>query len=109
MSKFYKYMSTVPKLFVFDLDSCLWTPEMYQTGGKKFKTEAKSGDARCCKDVLVRLMGDSRAILFELITQPQFEHSKLAVASRGDSERHEKGWAKDCLAKMRIGPKLDEG
>ena len=32
---------------------------------------------------------------------------KLAIASRGDSERHEKGWADDCLTNMRIGPHLD--
>ena len=37
----------------------------------------------------------------------QFFQFQLAIASRGDSERHEKGWADECLQKIKIGPNLD--
>ena len=36
---------------------------------KPFKTDKKSGNVRSCKDVLVRLMNDSRDVLYDLYTQ----------------------------------------
>ena len=78
---------------------------MYQTGGKPFSTDKRTGNIRSSVDV--RLMGDARDILYELKTFEKFQKSKLAIASRGDAARHEPGWADDALQKFKIGPNRD--
>lgn len=100
-------MSQTPAMIVFDLDSCIWTPEMYQTAGKPFSTDGKTGNVRCKNGTIVRLMGDVREILSELRTEMLYKDSIIAIASRGDSAGSEMGWADDCLSKFRIGAELD--
>lgn len=54
-----QYLEMLPKLFVFDLDNCVWFPEMYQLwgGGSPFR-EGKNGDLADCSGERVYLMGD---------------------------------------------------
>ena len=87
---------SVPKLFVFDLDNCVWFPEMYQLwghGGAPFR-KGKDGDLLDRGGERVYLMGDVRNIISELKTAPKYAESKVAIASRCD----EPDWAEECLS-----------
>ena len=95
----------LPKLFVFDLDNCVWFPEMYQLwgGGSPFR-EGKNGDLADCSGERVYLMGDVRNIMSELKNDPKYADCKVAIASRCD----EPSWADECLNLFKIndGSKL---
>ena len=91
---------SVPRAVAFDLDGCLWDPEMYElwsSGGSPFK---KEGD--CLVDrggVSVHLMGDARFVLKQLGTDIKFQNTHVATCSSCD----EPSWARECLEKFEIG------
>ena len=78
-------MSVIPKMFVFDLDGCVWEPEMYEMwgGGSPFTTQ-KNGNVKDKKGEEVFFLGDVRNILYELHTDPKFKDSIVGVASTCD-------------------------
>ena len=77
-------MTSVPRAVAFDLDGCLWDPEMYElwsSGGSPFR---KEGD--CLVDrggVAVRLMGDARHVLKQLCTEDKFQNNDEETKGRG--------------------------
>ena len=57
---------SVPKLLVFDLDGCVWEPEMYEligNGGSPFTINIEDGNLTDTSGNLVELMGDVRKIM----------------------------------------------
>eukprot|EP00123_Amoebidium_parasiticum_P006444 comp17394_c0_seq1/m.16721 comp17394_c0_seq1/g.16721 ORF comp17394_c0_seq1/g.16721 comp17394_c0_seq1/m.16721 type:complete len:192 (-) comp17394_c0_seq1:100-675(-) len=92
----------MPGLVVFDLDATLWYPEMYHlwgSGGAPFRLNKKNGNVVDRSGTEVYLMGQSRQILHELKTKPQWMHTRVAVASSTD----EPEWARECLALIEVG------
>eukprot|EP00457_Paulinella_chromatophora_P008240 gb/GEZN01008270.1/.p1 GENE.gb/GEZN01008270.1/~~gb/GEZN01008270.1/.p1 ORF type:complete len:441 (-),score=75.63 gb/GEZN01008270.1/:40-1362(-) len=89
----------VPELFVFDLDDCLWTPEMYTL--YELPHEAVIGDlngrgkgvlgVRSGNDV-IRLHPGALQVL-QLIADGAFPHSRMAVASSANTPL-----AEECAA-----------
>ena len=93
-------MSSLPRAVAFDLDGCLWDPEMYElwgSGGSPFKKDGEDVVDRGGSQVT--LMGDAREILTELGTSKRFQNTHVATASSCD----EPEWAHECLAKFEIG------
>ena len=90
-----------PKVVVFDLDGCVWYPEMYMLwgGGSPF-TQCSGGDLADASGTKTYLMGAVRQIFHELNTDPSWAGTKVAVASSCD----EPAWARECLKKFRVGP-----
>jgi magnesium-dependent phosphatase 1 len=92
---------SVPRAFAFDLDGCLWDPEMYELwggGGSPF-TKKNNGDVIDAAGNTVSLMGDARYVLTMLGTNEMFKNSHVATASSCD----EPSWAHECLEKFEIG------
>jgi len=92
---------TVPKVLVFDLDGCVWDPEMYELwgkGGSPFKV-LKDGNLSDRSGTTVRLLGDIRKIMNDFKTDPTWSSSVIAVASSCD----EPDWARECIQKFAIG------
>eukprot|EP01065_Artemidia_motanka_P007069 TRINITY_DN13473_c0_g1_i1.p2 TRINITY_DN13473_c0_g1~~TRINITY_DN13473_c0_g1_i1.p2 ORF type:complete len:125 (+),score=19.29 TRINITY_DN13473_c0_g1_i1:28-402(+) len=78
-----RVMSARPRVVVFDLDGCVWYPEMYHLwggGGAPFK-QAAGGDLTDNAGTNVRLMGDVRAIMTSLHRDAQWKGTAVAVAS----------------------------
>lgn len=86
------FASNVPLLIVFDLDFTLWYPEMYELAGAPFKRN-KQGVVTDRAGEKVSLFDDVHDILHEIHTSPQYEESRIAVASR----THYPKWAKSCM------------
>ena len=62
----FRNMSQIPKALVFDLDGCVWDPELYQLmGGSPFKS-LPNGDVEDSSGEKIYLMGDVRTIMNEL-------------------------------------------
>lgn len=100
-----KEAKTVPKAIIFDLDGCLWTPEMYEIlyfmsgKGSPFKKDPKSDlNLLTCDNKPVRLLGDVRSIFEDLYTLPYFEDVRIGISSRTD----EPNWARELLAKFEV-------
>ena len=78
-------MSKLPKVLVFDLDGCLWEPEMYEllygTGGAPFHIEKDGNLTDKCGNHIT-LIGDVRDIMYELKTNPKWTNTKVAIASK---------------------------
>ena len=72
----------MPRAVVWDLDGCVWDPEMYQLwgGGAPF-TKKKDGDLIDARGTNVRLLGDVRSIMAELKSDPRWRHTAVACAS----------------------------
>lgn len=92
---------SLPKVVVFDLDGCLWAPDMYMLwgGGAPFAVR----DDRDLDDTFgkrVHLLGDVRNILHQLSTATEWEGVVVAVASCTD----EPEWARECMRKFEVGP-----
>jgi magnesium-dependent phosphatase 1 len=90
-------------MYVFDLDGCVWDPEMYQLwgGGAPFAPDAKNeGDLLDCKGQMVSLMADVRRIWRMLHEDPAYAGARVAVASCCD----EPAWADECLSKFTVAP-----
>ena len=90
---------TLPELIVFDLDNCVWFPEMYQLwgGGAPFK-QKPDGDLTDKSGERVYLMGDIRNIMNELKNDSKYSNVEIAIASCCD----EPTWADECLTKFKI-------
>ena len=92
---------TLPKILVFDLDGCVWCPEMYELwggGGSPFKV-MKDGNLSDRSGTVVRLLGDVREIMSEFRHDPKWSDSVIAVASSCD----EPSWARECIQKISVG------
>ena len=92
----------LPKVLVFDLDGCVWNPEMYELmwgrGGAPFKVRP-DGDLEDSDGELIYLMGDVRSIMRELKTDSKWSAVKIAIASKCN----EPNWAHECLDKFDLG------
>jgi len=94
----------LPRCLVFDLDGCVWDPEMYElwgNGGAPFK-QNKDGTLSDRAGTRVRLLGDVKNIMNEFATKPQWKQCKICVASSCD----EPAWARECISKFDIGDGL---
>jgi magnesium-dependent phosphatase 1 len=91
-----------PRLIVFDLDGCLWKPEMYELAwqGMNHSPFEPIRDGTFMKsrlDSVVRLFGDIPEILDEIVLNEQeWSGTQLAISSRTDEPQ----WAKELLAKF---------
>jgi len=90
----------LPKCVVFDLDGCLWYPDMYMLwgGGAPF-TPQPDGTLRDRKGEVVTLHSGVCAVMNELADDPKWKGTTVAVASCCD----EPSWGRECLAKFGIG------
>ena len=92
---------SVPRAVAFDLDGCLWEPEMYELwggGGSPF-AKKDNGDLVDKAGNTVMLIGDARSILTQLATDDKFKNTHVATASSCD----EPEWAHECLGKIELG------
>mmetsp|Transcript_9254 Transcript_9254/g.22994 ORF Transcript_9254/g.22994 Transcript_9254/m.22994 type:complete len:254 (-) Transcript_9254:98-859(-) len=102
--------SQLPKAVVFDLDGCLWTPEMYEIlyfmGGRgaPFREDPDSSDGSLLTvgDQPVKLLGDVKSLFRELHSGPQYSSVKIGVSSRTD----EPDWARELLEKFLVDEKV---
>lgn len=94
----------LPKVVVFDLDGCVWDPEMYElwgSGGAPFKLRS-DGNLSDRSGTIVRLLGDVKNIMKEFKTDDKWSDSIIAVASSCD----EPTWARECIKKFPVDDKL---
>lgn len=101
----------MPKVVIFDLDGCLWSPEMYEINF--FMGARGSPFSRDPTDTLnllteggesVKLLGDVRDVMQILYTQEEFNNVKIGISSRTD----EPEWARELLQKFIIPLNSDE-
>jgi magnesium-dependent phosphatase 1 len=75
-------MNKIPKILVFDLDGCVWNPEMYELmwgpGGGPFKVRP-DGDLSDKSGEHIYLMGDVRKIMDELKHDAKWSETKVAI------------------------------
>ena len=90
--------AAVPKLIGFDLDGCVWSPEMYELwgGGAPFRREAVCNELKDKNWNTVRLLAATENIMHALHTDPRFAATKVAWVSCCDEPR----WAAECLDKF---------
>jgi len=101
----------LPKVLAFDLDGCVWDPEMYElwgSGGSPFALRS-DGDLTDSGGTAVRLMGGAtgvRAVMNELATDAKWRGARVAAASCCD----EPSWARECIGKFVLaeGRALDD-
>ena len=70
----------LPSLIVFDLDACLWSPEMYELGTTPSAYCSKRGGVTAGRDT-IRLFPGAQAVLQRLATDNAFADVQIAVAS----------------------------
>ena len=87
----------LPSLIVFDLDACLWSPEMYELDKAPTTWDAKRGGVKAGQDT-VTLYPGARETLLRLLTDPTFQGCKIAAAS----STTEPAYAKKCLEQTPI-------
>ena len=87
----------VPSLFVFDLDACLWSPEMYELDSAPTTYDLKRGGVKAGRDT-VKLYPGAHTVLRRLLTEDQFKNCKIAAAS----STTEPAYALTCLEQMPI-------
>ena len=92
-------MTVRPKAVIFDLDGCLWYPDMYMIwgGGAPFKV-ADDGSLLDKKGARVVMLGAVPEILTELNNDPAWSNTVVGIASCTD----EPSWAQECLRKFRL-------
>ena len=91
----------LPKVLVFDLDGCVWDPEMYELwggGGAPFNVQ-KDGTLSDRAGTIIQLLGEVRQIMFEFKSDAVWSSSVIAVASSCD----EPTWARECIQKFPVG------
>ena len=93
----------LPRCVVFDLDGCLWYPEMYELswdrGGAPFSRD-DAGNIRDRRGCVVRLHDGVDAALTELAMEAEWRGVVVAVASCCDVPP----WAFELLGKFEFGP-----
>jgi hypothetical protein len=104
--------SFLPSMIVFDLDDCLWTPEMHELPGLPSIPIEGSLDNHKMRGVVglkvprngptVFLFDGARKALHELATNPQYEGVILATASSS----LEPSYSYACLERIEILPGL---
>ena len=90
----------LPKVLVFDLDGCVWNPEMYELwggGGAPFKLQS-DGNLKDRGGTVVSLIGDVKNIMREFKMDPKWSEAVIAVASSCD----EPSWARECIKKFPV-------
>lgn len=92
-----------PRIIVFDLDGCLWRPEMYELlwDGPVHSPFAPGDPTDLTKlksklGTTVSLIGDVASVLDELHLEPAWAHVDLGISSRTD----EPTWARELLRKF---------
>ena len=96
----------LPRALVFDLDGCLWAPEMYELwgrGGAPF-TLTKNGNLKDRGGEEIELLGDVRNIMLELKTDEKWKDTVIGVASTCD----EPSWARECIEKVEKFPRKSQ-
>jgi magnesium-dependent phosphatase 1 len=93
-----------PALIVFDLDACLWEPEMYQIS-RPTVYDAKRGGVIAGRDT-VRLFPGTAAVLRRFLpgVDPRLAEVCVAVAS----STTEPGYARICLEALLVDPSRGE-
>ena len=96
-------VANLPKCVVFDLDGCLWSPEMYELswerGGSPFNYDA--GVMRDRRGCVISLYSGVDLALTELANEKKWQGVNVAVASCCDVPP----WAFELLGKFEFGPK----
>lgn len=90
---------TLPKLIVFDLDACLWSPEMFELSSAPTKYDSKAGGVKAGHET-VTLFPGAAAVLRTILTNDTFSSVKIAVAS----STTEPAYAKRCLEELPLDP-----
>ena len=80
-------------MVVFDLDFCLWSPEMYELSGAPFQKHP-DGTVTDRRGQEVTLFPGAKAALVELATDPRWSETLVGYASRTDQPE----WAEECLS-----------
>jgi magnesium-dependent phosphatase 1 len=95
----------LPKAIIFDLDGCLWTPEMYEIlffmGGMGSPFREDPNDALnllTSGNNPVRLLGDVRSVFLDIYTEPHLRDVQIGISSRTD----EPDWARELLTKFKV-------
>jgi hypothetical protein len=101
---------SLPTMIVFDLDDCLWSPEMHELPGMPSIPVEGSLDKDNLKGVVglkvpkshstVSLFDGARRTLYELATNPKYEGIILASASSS----LEPSYSHACLERLEILP-----
>ncbi|OWY95507.1 Magnesium-dependent phosphatase-1 [Phytophthora megakarya] len=95
----------VPRLVVFDLDYTLWQPYIDVLNGGPFKKTHNPGVVLDRYDEELSLLPDVQKVLNVIETDPQFEGTKVAIASRtGEIQA-----AKECMGLIEVSIKKGEG
>eukprot|EP00927_Polykrikos_kofoidii_P028169 TRINITY_DN24632_c0_g2_i1.p1 TRINITY_DN24632_c0_g2~~TRINITY_DN24632_c0_g2_i1.p1 ORF type:complete len:211 (-),score=31.42 TRINITY_DN24632_c0_g2_i1:55-687(-) len=92
----------LPKCVVFDLDGCVWHPDMYMLwngGGAPFQ-QRPDGTLEDCGGNTVALHSGVRAAMNELVDDEKWSGVTVAAASCCD----EPTWAHECLQKFVLNP-----
>eukprot|EP00747_Dinoflagellata_sp_TGD_P218020 gnl/TRDRNA2_/TRDRNA2_90335_c0_seq1.p1 gnl/TRDRNA2_/TRDRNA2_90335_c0~~gnl/TRDRNA2_/TRDRNA2_90335_c0_seq1.p1 ORF type:complete len:197 (+),score=29.65 gnl/TRDRNA2_/TRDRNA2_90335_c0_seq1:64-654(+) len=89
--------SVLPGLIVFDLDACLWTPEMYELRCAPTQYDEKRGGVAAGSET-VRLFPGAAAVLRRIRTDGNFASCKIAVAS----STTEPAYAATCLESLPV-------
>ena len=91
---------SLPAAVVFDLDGCVWSPDMYMLwgGGAPFTGPDDDGNLADSRGQRVRMLGAIPEILSELKTDPKWKDTFVAVASCTD----EPDWAQECMRKFQL-------
>eukprot|EP00980_Cylindrotheca_fusiformis_P009620 scaffold2125_cov126-Cylindrotheca_fusiformis.AAC.13 len=106
----------LPRLVVFDLDGCLWKPELFELqacqdddGISPFTINNNPKDSTIPAGTLllskngkhqVELLGDTRQILYELYSEERWYPSRVGISSRTDAP----AWAHELMEKFVLYP-----
>lgn len=85
-------VTKLPRLIIFDLDGCLWKPELYELlicqDGAPFSNDPKDKIPGTCllskKGHRVELLADTRQILYQLYSEEEWYPSRVGISSRTD-------------------------
>lgn len=99
----------LPKAIIFDLDGCLWTPEMYEImyfqggRGSPFREDPNHESGMLtCDDQPVRLLGDVRSVFEEMYYLQQRTTTTTNVRIGISSRTDEPDWARELLSKFKV-------
>jgi magnesium-dependent phosphatase 1 len=97
-----KYM---PKIVIFDLDGCLWRPEMYELlhfsggAGAPFTPSVHDTNVLLTRTgEPVYLLGNVRDVMREVYLEPQWKGVQVGISSRTDQP----DWARELLKKFHV-------